>query len=179
MAAFESKKYAWRSGYSYRVPAATVGGVLEKIEREQGKVDAETFLDYSRDEKTETHGMFEWNDSIAAERFRLGQARKIINQLEVCVVYEEAVPVEMQVELNEAQRSRPTVSAYVNVNKRAPGARAIYMNVESAMSDSETRKQVLENAMQELKAFKQKYRQLKELSDVFRAIEKLERDNVC
>lgn len=174
MAAFESKKYAWRSGYSYRVPANTVGSVLEKIEKEQGAVTKEAFLEYSRNENSETHELFEWNDSTAAEKYRLIQAGKVITQLEVSVEYAEPVNKDINVEVHEAHHKPVSYSAFVNVQKRATGVVASYMNTEKAMSDEITRKQVLENAMQELRVFKRKYEQCKELAEIFEAIERLE-----
>lgn len=174
MAAFESKKYAWRSGYSYRVPANTVGSVLEKIEKEQGTVTKEAFLEYSRDESSETHELFEWNDSTAAEKYRLIQAGKVITQLEVSYEYVKPDNVELSVVVEEAQHTPVTYSAYVNVQKRATGIAASYMNTEKAMGEEKTRKQVLENAMQELRVFKRKYEQCKELAVIFEAIERLE-----
>ena len=181
MAAFECKRYAWRSGYSYRVPASTVGGVLEKIEKEQGKVTSEALLDYSRDEKAETHELFEWNDSVAAEKYRLTQAGKVITQLEVSVTYEEPEHEEINVELTRSPQQVPkyTYSAYVNINKRATGSTASYVNTERAMSDKTTRKQVLENALQELRMFRRKYQTCRELTDVFDAIARLEMEELC
>lgn len=181
MAAFECKRYAWRSGYSYRVPASTVGSVLEKIEKEQGQVTSEALLDYSRDENAETHELFEWNDSVAAEKYRLTQAGKVITQLEVSVTYEEPEHEEINVELTRSPQQVPryTYSAYVNINKRATGSTASYVNTERAMSDKTTRNQVLENALQELRTFRRKYQTCRELTDVFNAIARLEMEEVC
>ena len=60
---FQSK-YAW-GGIKYSVSADTVGAVLEDIEQQNGTVSKELFLDASRSEDSPTHGMFEWDDSIA------------------------------------------------------------------------------------------------------------------
>ena len=172
MAAFESKKYAWRSGYSYRVPASTVGGVLEKIEKEKGQVTSEALLDYSRDEEAETHPLFEWDDSVAAEKYRLGQAGKIINQLEVELVYVPLESTELEVATREA--APISVSAFMNVAPRATRCSAMFVSAEAAMSNKEMRKQVLANALQELQTFKRKYNNYKEFAEVFAAIQQVE-----
>ena len=81
-------KYSWRSGYRPRVSADIVGEVLSNLKEasESGTVNAEALLEYSRPEESETHDLFEWNDGIAAEKWRLYQSGRIINQLEVELV---------------------------------------------------------------------------------------------
>lgn len=43
----------------------------------------EKVLNIARDPNTELHKCFEWDDSVAAEKYRLGQARKVIQLLVV------------------------------------------------------------------------------------------------
>ena len=85
---FQSK-YAW-GGIKYSVSADTVGAVLEDIEQQNGTVSKELFLDASRSEDSPTHGMFEWDDSIAGEKWRLDQARKIICSLSLKIEHRGA-----------------------------------------------------------------------------------------
>lgn len=162
MAAFESKKFSWRDGYSYKVSAETVGRVLEGIEKKRGCVTAQDFLDYSRSETAETHSMFEWDDTVAAEKYRLGQSSKIINQIEVKVVREPDDGKEL------------TISAFVNVSPKAPAANATWVNIEKAHGDKDLWHRVMANAMGELKAFKRKYSRYKEFSGVIAEIDKIE-----
>lgn len=165
MAAFESKKFSWRSGYSYRVSADTVGRALEDIERKDGEVTAASFLEYSRPEGADTHSMFEWDDTVAAEKYRHRQAQQIINQLEVRFEYVEAGQDESETEIRIVSSS-----AYLNVNRKAPTERAVFVNAVEAMSDAEKRKTVLMNAFSELDAFGRKYSQYNELGKVFDAV---------
>lgn len=172
MSAFTSK-YSWKGGYQYKVSADTVGGVLNKIEQENGKVTKESFLDYSRDENSETHSMFEWDDSIAAEKYRLRQAGKIISQLEVTIVHEDIKPREITVQIESTEPQETKISAFVNIAPKAPTVNATYYNVSRAMSDEDTRKQVLRNALFELMAFERKYKNFTEFAEVFEAIGKV------
>lgn len=167
MAAFESKKYSWKGGYSYKVSAETVGSVLEKIERDKGSATSVDFLEYSRDENAETHEMFEWDDAVAAEKYRLRQSAQIINQLQVEITYKEVQTTDTEIILEVPDRPIKT-SAYVNVGERygKPSDRATFVNVIDAMKDSEMRKQVLRNASASLESFKQKYKGFKELEKV-------------
>lgn len=165
MAAFTSKKFSWRQGYSYRVSAEVVGEALENIEQRDGEVTSRSFLDYSRPEESETHSMFEWDDSVAAEKYRLKQAACIINQLEVRLVCEGAPAEDKRVEI---------VPAFVNAQRKtAPMTSARFVNVVSAMDNDETRDHVLHNALRELRAFRDKYRTVSQFASLFKAVDEL------
>ena len=172
MSAFISK-YSWKSGYQYKVSADTVGGVLNRIEKQEGQVTKESFLDYSRDENSETHSLFEWNDSIAAEKYRLRQAGNIISQLEVTIVHEDIAPREITAQIESEEPQETKISAFVNVSPKAPTVNATYYNVNRAMSDTDTRAQVLRNALLELQAFERKYKNIKEFAELFKVIERV------
>lgn len=176
MSAFESK-YSWKKGYQFKVSADTVGEVLNRIEKEEGKVTKESFLDYSRNENSETHEMFEWNDSVAAEKYRLRQAGQIISQLEVTIVHEDIHPREIEAEI-EVNDEPIKISAFVNIAPKAPTVEATYYNVNRAMSDTDTRKQVLKNAMFELQAFERKYKNFAEFAELFEVIERVRNEQI-
>lgn len=67
------KKYSYKHGKT-GASAQTVGETLERIEKRDGAVTKEAFLEESRPEDSPTHAMFEWNDGIAAEKYRLEQS---------------------------------------------------------------------------------------------------------
>lgn len=157
MSAFESKKYSWRAGYSYRTPAETVGKVLENIEKRDGLVTAKSFLDESRSPESPTHTMFEWDNQIAAEKYRLHQSTCIINQIRITFDDDICAP------------------AFVNVSPIGTAKRGEFKNIRVAMQDEIARYNILKNALSELKSFQKKYDSYKELSDVFDGIEKFER----
>ena len=167
MAAFTSKKFSWRQGYSYRISADTVGGVLEAIEQRDGEVTSKAFLDESRPEDSATHSLFEWNDSVAAEKYRLQQAGHIINQLEIEFVCDETTSEKKEIEI---------VPAFVNTLPKSPMASARFLNVRTAMDDEETRSIVLANAMRELKAFHRKYANISAFAKLFAVIDELDEE---
>ena len=174
MSAYVSK-YSWKNGYNYKVSAETVGGVLKEIEKSEGEVTSKSFLEYSRPEDSVTHSMFEWDDTVAAEKFRLYQSGRIINQLAIEIVYtDDGKPTEMLVDMVEQsapEQKKQIVSAYVNTVGKSPRAYACFTNVIDALNDSAKRSVVLENAKSELSSFKKKYGSLKELAVVVKAID--------
>lgn len=152
------RRYKWR--FSHGVPADVVGDVISGIESRDGVVTKRSFLEESRPEDAPTHNCFEWNDSEAAEKWRLWQAGQIIRDLVVTVVSddEEQVSTPMFVNVEESRRNE-----------------AVFISTETAMLDDEQRKKVLANALKELKIFKDKYSKLKELQGIFQAIEEIEK----
>lgn len=178
MAAFESKKYSWKSGWSPSVKPDIVGKVFEEIEERDGEVTSKSLLDASRADDSPTHGLFEWDDSVAAEKFRLSQSHRIISQLQVDVIVTEISSGDTpEIELTTENVLKSP--AYVNINptgrfgvKNTTGS---FVNVHKAMSDDDMRKIVLRNALSELNVFKNRYALYKELANVFKAIAEFER----
>lgn len=151
------KKYSWRAGKS--VSAQVAGEVMEKIEKRDGVLTKEAFLDESRPEDSPTHKLFEWDDTVAAEKFRLEQSRIAIQDIVVTII-----------KADEPRKAH----AFVNVVSGRHN-KAQYMSIDVAMEDEGKRKAVLQNALGELKAFEQKYSEYKELAGVFAEIHKAER----
>lgn len=149
------------------MPASTVGTVLESIEARDGNVTSQSFLEYSRPEDSATHSMFEWDDSIAAEKYRLRQAGAIINQLEVKLVFENSPT-------HEAEIKVVPIKAFMNVSAKAPTEAGVFINAVTVQQEDEYRKTVLQNALSELRAFQRKYSNFSEFSKVFDAIKEIE-----
>ena len=150
------KKYSWRAGKS--VSAQVAGEVMEKIEQRDGVLTKESFLEESRPVDSPTHKLFEWDDTVAAEKFRLEQSRMAIADIVVTIVKADE-PVKRH--------------AFVNV-VAGKHNKAEYSNIEVAMSDETKRQAVLQNAFAELKTFEQKYADYKELAGVFNEAHKAE-----
>lgn len=147
------KSYSWRSGFTPTVSADVVGGVFEYIEKRDGVVTRESFLDESRLVESPTHKLFEWNDKKAAEKWRLSVSQKTINHLVATVVFEDQETIK--------------APALVNVSTIKTGK---YVNVIDAMENEKDRAIVLNNAIRRLQSFQKEYQKLSELSGVFKAI---------
>lgn len=150
------KKYSWRAGKS--VSAQVAGEVMEMIEKRDGELTKEAFLEESRPEDSPTHGLFEWDDAVASEKYRLYQSRIAIQDIVVTVV---------------RQDEPKKIHAFVNTTI-GKGNKASYSNIKVAMEDEEKRKAVLQNALAELKAFEQKYSEYAELAGIFMEVHKAE-----
>lgn len=151
-------KYEYRAT-KYKIPAQVAGEYLHELAEKENGVTAERVLDVSRPEDALLHEVFEWDDSIAAEAYRLDQSRHFIGNI-----------IMVQVEKNEP--SSP-VRAFVNVTSTEHAERGIYKPIIQAMSKENEREIVLNNAMRELLLFQEKYKRLSELKPVFDAIDAL------
>lgn len=143
--------YKVKSGFRLKASLAqSVGEECERLESE-GRLTAQNLLDDSRPEDAPLHDCFEWNDGVAAEKWRLAQASYIIRSIEVTV--EEA---------NEPTRA---FVATVSDDKRE------YRAIGYVLRSTESRDALLESARRELLSFRRKYATLYELAKVFAAID--------
>lgn len=105
-------------------------------------------LEKARDESTELHKCFTWDDSVAAERWRVHEARVITRQL---VIREQEVP-----------KDRPEVRLFYKTDNESG-----YKPTELIVQKEDEYKELLKRAYEELRIFKRKYSMLKELQEIF------------
>lgn len=149
-------KYSW-SGFSRPVPAEKVATHIKNLEAEHGTVTSEIFLESARDESSEMHKLFEWDNSVAAEKYRVMQAAQIIVSIRVTTIDDDG------------KKSEPS-RVFVNVAKEH-NRNCQYVQINTAMEEQNTRDQVLKHALTELSWFRSKYGQLQEMARVIRAID--------
>lgn len=147
------RQYSWNDDYKLSIDPNIVGGVLEKLEEEKGKVTADDFLDFSRPEDSPTHSIFEWDDTKAAELWRHQQSRTTINAL--------------RIEYTNTNSEQVKVSAFIRTNPT--GSRTAYENIHSALTEKEKREIVLKRIQAELDSFIIRNRHIEELADMLEA----------
>jgi hypothetical protein len=59
-----------------------------KVKKEKGLL-AETLLEHAKDKNSKLHNLFEWDNNLAAKKWRLQQARIIVNEIKVIVENKE------------------------------------------------------------------------------------------
>lgn len=155
--------YKW-SIPQFSVPAQIVGAECERIEKENGSVTCEKLVDSARDVSSACHNLFEWNDAVAGEKWRLQQAKTVLCCLKVEVINKED---------NEPKQ----IKAFVNTNPT--NSKAKYYSMKNVMSDSYLMASAVERAKRELKMFMDKYNTFNELLPINAAIQKFlkEEDN--
>lgn len=140
----------WRQGCRY---VADAQKVYEEITAIGAAATTKQILDKARDESTELHKCFDWNDTEAAEKWRMHQARKIACSLVIKEPKNESSPpVRLLYQTDSESGYKPTVLI---------------------MQDKGEYQKLLARALAELRSFQTKYKTLTELDGVFDAIEQL------
>jgi hypothetical protein len=79
--------YKWKlNGLSRKVDAEKAVQELERINAVFGMLTPELIVDAARDKNNPLHSLFDWNDTVAAEKWRMQQARTVLNNIEVTVI---------------------------------------------------------------------------------------------
>lgn len=150
--------YEW-GDYGYAVDANIVGSICEGIEARDGVVTKEALLEVAKDPNSPLHDSFEWDNDVAANKYRLGQSKTMINNLRVVVRITEN---------HKPQR----FSAFIKVNNANSNTPAEYLNVVDALKDDEARSFILERMYRDMKSFCSRYEMYEEAAGVVSAIKK-------
>lgn len=126
----------------------------QKVANEIGdnNVTAEDIVEKARDEKSELHKCFEWDDTKAAENWRKHQARVLLSMLVIKPAKEEHAPVRVFSLTSERQ---------------------VYQKTEVILKQADEYQSMLKRALLEMESYRRKYHTLTELEDVFKAIDDL------
>ena len=151
------KEYKWKSNARVPVDPEVAGRELERIREKTGRLEPEDVLKAAKAKRSPLHAAFEWDDSAAAVAYRLQQARYMIRMIEVTIIRKDEKP--------------RTVRAYVRLAGEEDDAGGYESTVE-VLSDQERREILLAQALDELRHWQTRYENLRELADVFIAIEK-------
>lgn len=140
---------AWKSGCRISADAQKVADEILAI---GNSATTAQILDKARDEQTELHKCFDWDDAEAAEKWRLQQARHIVCNL---VIKEKS------------DTPRPEVRVFFKTD-----ADNGYKPTVLIMQDKDEYRKLLDRALAELTSFRAKYKTLVELDGVFDAIDR-------
>lgn len=143
-------KYAFKSASQIRADAQVAGEICSQLEM-NGGLTPKRLLDASRAEDAPLHGSFEWDDGAAAEKYREQQAGQIIR----CLVV-----------VDEGHENSAPVRAFFAVTEARE-----YTSTNIILRNQSLTQELLERAYRELRAYREKYRALKELAGLFAVID--------
>ena len=144
--------------------AQAYGRQIEAIARRDGYVTPELVVEEAREESSPLHPAFEWDESVAAERWRMSQARNLMNHLVVVVRVDHT-----EKEVKGLYNVRVVVDA--ESQETEPG----YVTYDVAVQNKGYREQILRRALAEMQSWRERYQELRELTGVFRAIARASR----
>jgi len=135
---------------------------LEQIrELSGGILYPKSVVDFARDESTELHSKFEWDDSEAAESYRIWQARKVIKAL-VTIIPRVNDPIQVQTYVSMK-------SDRYAIDEETDNYSGGYRSIIEVMTTPTLRKTLLEEAIEEHDVWERKYQSIIELVDIFNA----------
>lgn len=130
---------------------------LRRIARaNDGVLAPENVVNAARSVRSPLHKLFDWDDTAAAEKWRIHQARQVLR---------------VTVEFVGSEKS--PVRVFVSLTKDRTGDETGYRSMVDVVSDDEFYAQMLGDALDELRVFKAKYARFKELREVFAVIDRV------
>ena len=120
------------------------------------EITPENVVDLARNQESIIHSDFEWDDEIAGEKYRIIQGRRMIQSLKVVVKTND--------------KKKEPESFRVLQKTSTPH---VYKTNDYFVSNRSEYERLLEQALRELKGFRERYKKLTELESVFEAIDEL------
>lgn len=143
-------KGAWKVEGFYKADASKVLDELSELGDEYSLSDV---VEKAKDENSEMHSIFEWDDSVAGEEYRKIQAGKMVRNLVIV--------------RNDETEEKTNVRYFVSTGKRD----STYTPTRLVIRNQDAYEQLLERAYAELRAFKEKYSTLSELEEILALID--------
>jgi hypothetical protein len=150
-------QYRIRDGFAVKGDPVVIGRHLEQIRDADGALAPEAVLRDAEREESPLHPCFEWDDTEAARRYRLEQARYLIRAIEV--EYETRGP------------DQATVVAVQYVTLGGRNQTEPYQDIRTVMGDAAKRARYVAAVLRDLQAIREKHRHLRELAEVYAAID--------
>ena len=146
--------YEWKTKGLFSVSAEDAAHELARIaERHGGILTPHAVVDESRPKDAPLHSVFEWNDDVAAEKYREEQARWLIRNIVI--------------KYPDRDEEEKTIRAYVHVVDKE---QSVYVETKKAMEVDYLRKQVIEQARRDMEAFIRRYEAYEEFAGLIAAI---------
>jgi hypothetical protein len=154
----KTKRRIFKAGGKFSEEAAQrYGEALYSLYDKSGKFPTpEEIVEEARSPKSPLHDAFEWQDSVAAHKFRLWQARHMVNHITIAVI-KDGKQIQQKAFHSVIDSDDEKGYAPMEIVKERP-----YL-----------REQVISKAMNEAQDWARRYKEYKELSSVRMAIAKL------
>jgi hypothetical protein len=149
--------------------AKVIYGELCKLHTKHKRLDREIVLNAARSSRSKLHKFFEWDDTIAANNWRLRQANKLIGSCKI-VVIDKKTKVERSV--------RCFVSIAEDSSAQGGGTKRSFEPIEDVMNDPQTREQYLNGFIVRMEQLQAEYSFLKEAGPIFKEFARLKRKGV-
>jgi hypothetical protein len=129
-----------------------IASELLKLKNEDGIINPAKVVDWARrNTKSHLHANLEWDDGVAAARYRVWQVRALIS-----------------VHITDAEGGRRFVS--LSIDRKHDGSNG-YRSLEDVVARPDLREIMLKDALAELERMQERYKKLTELEPVWQQAE--------
>jgi len=136
---------------------------LEKLEQKyNGMLSPNDIIREAVSERSPLHDWFDWQDAEAGEKWRIHQARLLLNSIKVIVQFEGGTKTYrkyLNVTVNTGTESKKDLQRF-------------YVSTSTVLKKPELRQQVVERAIKEADYWRKTYEDYLELQDIFKGIKK-------
>lgn len=153
---------SWRPEAEKYRSKANAQKVAEEVFALGEHPETKEILEMARNDQTETHKLIEWNDDVAAEKYRLEQVSHIMRDLQI-----------VEIGLNKKKKTEK-IGVPLRMFYSLKGETG-YRPTPLIVQDADLHQKLLMTAKSELQAFMTKYAILTELEPVFKAIRELDK----
>lgn len=129
--------YQWKPKTNYKKDPQVIGEELDKIKKQYGgRITPIQVLNKAKNKRSTLHDLFEWDNSKAAQKYRISQARDIIRA--VVVVLDKT---------NEEETKTVRAFSSVEIESESGKHQRVYVSVFDALNNTDMRDQVLAEVM--------------------------------
>jgi hypothetical protein len=140
-------------------------------ERNGGTLTPEIVLENARKKASPLHSFFCWDDTKAANEYRLAQAAHLIRRVRVTYTTPDNVTVRIRAYCNVVE-PKPEGEEIDPDEPLTPGReRGIYVSVQDAMHVSDYREQILAQCRRDVETFRRKYTAIQEVEKIIAEME--------
>ena len=129
-------------------------------ERNGGLLRPQTVVDEARPEDSPLHNVFEWDDGVAAEKYRLDQAQRLIRSFRITKQDSSGREIEVPVFVG------------VSIDRTNGKAENPYRLIESIQNCPDLMEVAVKDALDQLEGIRNRHSHLTELRDVWDAIDR-------
>jgi len=162
------KKKTYKAKNQARFNKKKVQDYAEELERLASETNEKYFslspqivVDSARDEKSVLHECFNWDNKKAGESWRKQQARMLMNSIEIIIEHDD--------------EEEQVVPAFINLKfSDEDEEKRRYIMADIVANDISLREMAIQQALNDLLSWQKRFKDLKELGEIFGAIKKVQ-----
>ena len=138
--------------------SAAVATRLAGLVSTNGKLLAKDVLDDARDARSPLHDYFQWDDTAAAEAYRLSQATALIRRVKVTILDDSnPEPVRVQVRYYTAEKDVLPPAVAAGADEDEGSGSGAYISIERIVGNSAYESNLIESMRRDIQRIKAKY----------------------